>query len=142
MDENDLDIDVKEGDIQMTELDANGQIVLDSNMDPMEVLTYYSINNKVYQYLGQWSKDNNFRGFKLPSGRIILKNINSPANILPVPMPERPSLTDEDHDSDFEIGGKIRFKRIRSRKTKRRKSRKTKRRRTRRRKMYSKSRKN
>jgi len=119
-----------EQDFTMTERDANEQIVLDSNQVPMKALTYYSINGKIYQYLGQWSKNKDVRGFKLKeNGRIIFKPINSPLNI--VPANEEPSETDSDDNSDFERGGKIRFKRIRTKKTKRGKTRKTKRSKTR-----------
>jgi hypothetical protein len=84
----------------MPEKDANGNIVVDSNGDPMRVEAYYNVGAKKGQYAGQWAENKNFRQFYMrDKNSIVLKNINSNIQIVPV-LSNSSDNTDVDIDSE------------------------------------------
>ena len=112
-------------------LDAQGQVVLDTNGNPMEVGKYYNIGGFLKnKYLGQWIDAKNVMRFQMPN-KTIFRRIYDPLDPLTravrIEDPED-AWTDDEDQKDNTFGGRRKTKR---RKSKRRKSkrRKTKRRR-------------
>ena len=119
-------------------LDAQGQVVLDRDGNPMEISKYYSIGDGVLanvKYLGQWINNKNIMRFQQQTGRIIRRIIEPLAINRPLrvePLEEGDIDTDNEDQLDDIYGGRRKSIRRRSktRKTKRKRSktRKTKRR--------------
>lgn len=117
-------------------LDAQDQVVLDRDGNPMEVGKYYNtpdFNN--VKYLGQWINNKNIMRFQLQTGRIIRRIIEPLAINRPLriePLEEGNIDTDNEDQLDDIYGGRRKSKRRTSkrRKTKRKRSkgRKTRRR--------------
>jgi hypothetical protein len=62
-------------------LDAQGQVVLDSMGNPMEVGQYYNIEHfSNVKYLGQWIKNKNIMRFQLQN-RVIIRRVIEPLAI-------------------------------------------------------------
>jgi len=113
-------------------LDAQGQVVLDSMGNPMEVGKYYNIEHfSNVKYLGQYIDNKNLMRFQIQPGRIIRRIIAPLAIDRPhrvEPLEEGNIDTDNEDQLDTGYGGKRKSKRRRSKrcKTKRRTSKRCK----------------
>jgi hypothetical protein len=103
-------------------LDAQGQVVLDSMGNPMELDKYYNTPDfQNVKYLGQWIKNKNIMRFQLQN-RVIIRRIIEP---LAINRPHRvESLeeggidTDNEDQRDDTLGGRRKSKRRRSKRRK------------------------
>jgi len=107
-------------------IDAQGQVVLDSMGNPMEVDKYYNIEHfSNVKYLGQCIDNKNLMRFQLQTRRIIRRIIEPLAIDRPhriEPLEEGNIDTDNEDQLDTGYGGRRKSKRRRSKrhKTKRR----------------------
>jgi hypothetical protein len=102
--------------------DAQGQIVLDSIGNPMEVGKYYNIEHfSNVKYLGQRIDNKNLMRFQIQTGRIIRRIIEPLAIDRPhrvEPLEEGNIDTDNEDQLDTGYGGKRKSKRRRSKRRK------------------------